>query len=615
MTFYSPNTAAPSSDFPGFTVAESGLTENWAGELTKNGLVSGATAVAGNTFFRTSDADGHTLTYFVGTGITTSGGNVTGGTINSIYRYDLNTGHWTGEGITGLSMSAATYWNDLVGVNGTFAWDNAIMNGSNLFFLDQTQLSNAGPGYALDAGNGGGTKHIDVFGATTDAITYKFNADGTIALNDTTTGRNIALTNFNYYEGDAGPDVFQFSKQISGTNTLEGQLATHSGIADMNFSIAGGSGATLDLSQQALEGFGTAEFTDTRTGSGTAAATMFLNANQFSSSNPAAITPNLAVKGDAAGVNDTLQIQMPTASQFFANGFTFDANWNSNPNDTLVINGLGNSNNLYIIGTNTREQIYGGTGNDFIYGETGTGTSTIQGGGGNDVIESNTTVGGTSNMFGGGSGFTYLIGGAGTDNMNANTTSTSAVDVMEGGTGATNMSGGSGTNYFYAGSGATSMVGGNGENIYILGPTASAADTIDGLSGNAAGSPNYVYANTDTQSLSFQGGKGTDVFVGGNGASTIEGGGGTLYSFLGTGANVLNVKAGDGVGVVQNFGTNDHVNLAASTGLTNFAQVKAAEFFDAAINTTIITGTDNKTALWLINQAPNQITAGEFSFT
>ncbi|GKQ53005.1 calcium-binding protein [Bradyrhizobium sp. Ce-3] len=276
---------------------------------------------------------------------------------------------------------------------------------------------------------------------------------------------------------------------------------------------------------------------------------------------------------------------------------------NGTASNDLISTGAGND--IIVAGAGF-DTIDGGDGNDYIYA--GDDADVLSGGNGNDVLLGE---GGDDAIYGG-TGFNYLFGGSGNDTLvGAGGTSASDVNVMYGGDGADYLFGGAGTNYFYGGDGVDVMYGGSGLNIFISSGEAD-GNLIYGGSGQ-----NYVYGSNGGDTVT--GGTGVDVFLMGSGADDITGGGGVDYAWGGGGSDTFNLndKASDTeVMVVEDFnagGVNDFVDFAG-TSLHSFADVQAAEFYAAGINTTIITDAAGN-AVWLIGNAPAQLNAGMFKFS
>ncbi|MBR1157190.1 tandem-95 repeat protein [Bradyrhizobium sp. JYMT SZCCT0428] len=259
--------------------------------------------------------------------------------------------------------------------------------------------------------------------------------------------------------------------------------------------------------------------------------------------------------------------------------------------DILV---LGNRND-YGNGGDSNDYIYAGAGDDILVG--GAGLDVRLGQGGNDAIY-------------GGPGFNYLFGGNGSDTLvGSDSTAASDVNVMFGEDGADYLYGGVGANYFYGGAGVDTMAGGSGLNIFISSGEPD-GNVIYGGSGQ-----NYVYGSNGGDTVT--GGAGVDVFSDGIGADNVTGGGGVDYVWGGGGSDTFRIDDTHAeVMVIQDFNTgkvNDVLDFSG-TSLHSFADVQAAEFYAAGINTTIITDAAGNAA-WLIGVAPGKLDASMFSFT
>jgi Ca2+-binding RTX toxin-like protein len=162
------------------------------------------------------------------------------------------------------------------------------------------------------------------------------------------------------------------------------------------------------------------------------------------------------------------------------------------------------STNVFLtgIGSQSIENVYGGSGNDFIIGNDsnniligGIGNDELYGGTGNDILDAGTgnddLSGGTGNdTLYGGTGNDYLFGGTGND-------------TIDGGAGNDILVGYFGDDIFYAGTGDDSLYGGGNDTLYGGGN-----DTLYGGAGNDAlyggGGNNALYggAGDDTYSIS-----------------------------------------------------------------------------------------------------------------
>ncbi|MBR1157041.1 calcium-binding protein [Bradyrhizobium sp. JYMT SZCCT0428] len=267
-----------------------------------------------------------------------------------------------------------------------------------------------------------------------------------------------------------------------------------------------------------------------------------------------------------------------------------DTAYGGDGNDVGV---MGNGDELFVGGDgNDYAYLYGG--NDTAYG--GAGLDVLIGGGGNDLLI-------------GDAGFNYFFGGDGADALFGNG-GASAIDVnvMSGEAGNDVLYGGAGTNYFYGGTGVDTMTGGSGLNIFI-----SSGETEGNVINGGLGQ-NYVYGSNGGDTVS--GGAGVDVFLMGTGADFITGGGGVDYAWGGGGTDTFTINdLSSGVMVIQDFnvgGVNDVLNFVG-TSLHSFADVQAASFYAAGINTTIITDAAGNAA-WLIGKGPGDLDASMFRF-
>jgi Ca2+-binding RTX toxin-like protein len=271
-----------------------------------------------------------------------------------------------------------------------------------------------------------------------------------------------------------------------------------------------------------------------------------------------------------------------------------------------VFIGLG-GNDVLVMGGGD-DTATGGVGNDYLYG--GAGTDTLAGSDHADIVIGEDGA----DTLSGDSGDDYLFGGAGSDTiyaLNAGGGLDAGVGIMYGEGGVDTLNGSDGTDYFYGGAGADTFNGNGGVNAYItigenIGETTG--DTINGGSGQ-----DYVYAS-DANDTMF-GGAGVDVFQAFGGDDILRGGADVDYLYGGAGNDHFLVALGNGSDVLLDFvagGTEDAIHLLA-TGLTTFAQVQAAMFYAAGINTTIVTLPDSSN-IWIVGAAPAQLTAADFPF-
>ncbi|MEM8651961.1 MAG: DUF4114 domain-containing protein [Pseudomonadota bacterium] len=195
-----------------------------------------------------------------------------------------------------------------------------------------------------------------------------------------------------------------------------------------------------------------------------------------------------------------------------------------NGNDELS----GNSGNDILYGNNGSDVLNGNSGNDELYG--GSGSDTLSGNSGDDVLEGNsgddTLSGGSGNdtlsggsgkdTLNGGSGNDELLGGSGNDTLNGN----SGDDQISGESGADTLNGHSGADVISGGTGSDKLIGGGGNDTLDGGDHndklygGSGNDTLDGGSGN-----DYLTASSGDDILI--GGTGNDKLIGGTGSDTF----------------------------------------------------------------------------------------------
>jgi len=130
--------------------------------------------------------------------------------------------------------------------------------------------------------------------------------------------------------------------------------------------------------------------------------------------------------------------------------------------------------------------VFGGAGNDTIYG--GQGTELLSGGAGDDTIfvgrGQDTVLGGSGNdTIWGGIGTQILRGGSGDDVIHAGTGDMTLLggtgnDTLYGGQGTAHLSGGSGDDWLYAGSGNETLEGGSGRDVFAFVNGVSGTDVI-----------------------------------------------------------------------------------------------------------------------------------------
>lgn len=180
-------------------------------------------------------------------------------------------------------------------------------------------------------------------------------------------------------------------------------------------------------------------------------------------------------------------------------------------------------NNTELRGNGGADQIWGdgdkgptmAFGNDTIYGDrtdtVGAGNDTLYGDNGqNTLAGSNSSVGGNDDIYGGG-GADWIYGEGGNDTLRGE----AGADKIYGGSGNDSILGGADNDTIWGGLGADYLYGeANNDTIY-------AYDSVNGGSDTAT---NYLYGGDGNDSLI--GAAGIDIFDGGTGIDTINGGAG-----------------------------------------------------------------------------------------
>ena len=176
----------------------------------------------------------------------------------------------------------------------------------------------------------------------------------------------------------------------------------------------------------------------------------------------------------------------------------------------------GNQGDDKLNGQSGSDLLYGGSGSDELVG--GSGDDILHGGGGDDDL---TGGSGVDMLFGdsgddilsGSSGNDIIFGGNGKDTLNGN----SGNDILEGGGGNDNLNGHSGDDQLSGGSGQDRLVGGGGDDFL------SGGDHNDKVYGGSG--LDELHGNDGNDYLSA--GSGDDVIVGGAGGDKMFGGSGS----------------------------------------------------------------------------------------
>ncbi|MBR1156268.1 pesticin C-terminus-like muramidase [Bradyrhizobium sp. JYMT SZCCT0428] len=357
---------------------------------------------------------------------------------------------------------------------------------------------------------------------------------------------------------------------------------TGAGIAGTNFTIDGGgfgndlfvvTGTSINLAGRAFVNW-------------TATDRVYLIGSASSSNSLVAGSTNTLIIGGAL-------------ADVLSGGGASDNIYGGDGNDTAS----GGGGNDVLVAGNGNDTGDGGDGNDYIYA--GGGIDVLTGGAGLDVLLGE---GGNDSIYGG-TGFNYLFGGDGSDILvGSGGAGPGDVNVMLGEAGADALYGGAGTNYLYGGAGIDNMFGGSGLNIFI-----SSGETDGNLIYGGSGQ-NYVYGSNGGDTVT--GGASVDVFLMGTGADFITGGGGVDYAWGGGGSDTFTINdTTSELMVIQDFntgGVNDVLSFVG-TSLHSFADVQAASFYAAGINTTIIIDAGGNAA-WLIGKAPGDLDTTMFRF-
>lgn len=238
-----------------------------------------------------------------------------------------------------------------------------------------------------------------------------------------------------------------------------------------------------------------------------------------------------------------------------------DRIWGGNGNDDLY----GMSGNDVVGGGKGDDRIWGNSGDDRLGG--GAGDDEVRGGSGNDRI-----AGHRGNDFlDGNSGDDKIFGGAGNDELWGN----SGNDVLADGRGDDKSYGGSGDDVFVAGAGNDLYQGGSGFDTLDFSRGRRAIDvdlskhTVTGRGNDEVWSVEKVIGSRGSDN--FKGDKRDNVFEGGDGNDTFRGlGGEDIFSggagndtYVWLAKDVVDQKTGEHLGVdtIKDFGKGDTLDL------------------------------------------------------
>lgn len=210
-----------------------------------------------------------------------------------------------------------------------------------------------------------------------------------------------------------------------------------------------------------------------------------------------------------------------------------------------------------ILGGDGDDSISGGAGNDLIYGGNGndkinyvddTGNDTVYGGAGNDLVNYYLVSG--NKTIAGDDGDDTVFGATGNDSISGG----NGNDSLNGSSGNDSLDGGSGNDYLAGDDGNDSLFGGDGNDIFFGG---SGNDSVDGGTGNDS-----IYGGSGNDYLN--GNDGDDFIQGTDGSDTIYGGLGndTLHKYLTSGSSYLDGGAGDDT----IYGGNDNDTIIGGDG-------------------------------------------------
>jgi serralysin len=272
-------------------------------------------------------------------------------------------------------------------------------------------------------------------------------------------------------------------------------------------------------------------------------------------------------------------------------------------NDILVGRG---GNDIMATGTNTTfDYVYGGDGNDTIFGDTGA-VDILLGDAGNDSI--NGWAGGTN----------YIYGGTGDNIMRGSASlnvfiSEGFYDRIEGG----NQS------FYYRYANGSSLVYGNTGVDQFIGGSALSDDIV-----SAAGGDDFLFGGNGNDYL--LGGDGNDVIIGQNGNDTLDGGTGiNLIWANDVGSDEIYVQATQSATQVLEFfeagGANDVVRIIGAN-FGSFAGFEALRnSIGTVVNNNILYNTSsgaqlylnlgaNQTAIWFQGVSAYSLTSADFVF-
>lgn len=229
------------------------------------------------------------------------------------------------------------------------------------------------------------------------------------------------------------------------------------------------------------------------------------------------------------------------------------------PDDDIIYGGDGNdtlygiSGDDYLAGGNGNDDLSGNSGNDILYGNSGkdvlrgnSGNDELSGGHNDDILEGNSgndflSGDGGSDLLSGGSGNDELSGGSGEDTLNGG----SGADILNGGSGNDVLNGNSGNDTIVGDAGSDTLNGHSGDDTLSGG---TGKDKLIGGGGNdiLSGGDNNdrLYGGSGDDEIA--GGDGNDYLTASSGADVLIGGAGNDKLIGGTGADTFVFDFADG---------------------------------------------------------------------
>lgn len=269
-----------------------------------------------------------------------------------------------------------------------------------------------------------------------------------------------------------------------------------------------------------------------------------------------------------------------------------DALWGGHGNDII----FGGGNDDVLGGGTGNDKIDGQSGNDTLYGGS-SGTDTLDGGSGNDLIfaggDNDSVSGGTGDdvMFGG-SNDDRVDGGAGKDEIYGG----SGNDTLIGAADADTLRGGKGNDDIDGGTGDDLIRGQNGNDTLGGGADndklwgGSGSDSITGGTGNDT-------INGEDGSDTLIGGDGDDILSGGANDDRLEGGSGNDDLTGGDGADTFIFGAASGNDTVSDFNASEDSLDLSGNGITDLLGAAAETTQDGDAGVLIDLGGGNSVFL------------------